>query len=595
MGRSRLDLVEIAHHRELAPVLARWHVDEWQHLYRDWDYDAAVAEFLAMDTPGRVPTTWIAFADAGRTPSDVLGSVSLIADDELDGFRELGPWLASLYVVPHHRGRGLGAALVRHTVDQARVMGIERLHLFTAGQVDFYRALGWRTVARAEARGEVADVMVHDTDRRAARCAVATAWCSDPDIAGVYSHLRPGGTPDDRDLLAAAVAPGLYLAGEATWRAHPGTMHGAWFSGERAASEIRTVLGPRARVTVVGAGLAGLAAARSLSATGHPTIVLEAADAPGGRIRSTRVLGGAVNLGAAWIHGEDDNPIAALADRVGVARTHGVFDDVATFVGGVGEVAAVAVTRLELMRAGIDAELARLTTTARLDDALGPALRDVLAKATDGRDATDAIVLGCWLRGEHENLYAASVDHLSLAHRAEPFRMEGDDTMLLGAAGDIADHIAADLDVRYETRARAVTQVGAGWRVDVGDESFESDAVIVTIPIGALQAGRMRFDPPLPHAVRSALAHLGPGRVAKVFLTFDDAFWAPHRAFWVADEPPQPLELWVDVSALTGTPTLCTFASGEHVSAMEQASEDELCRLGTDGLRRAQIALVNHV
>jgi len=159
-----MDVVEIAHHLDLAPMLARWHVDEWQHLYRDWDYDSALAELHAMDVAGRVPTTWIAFAGAGRDPRDVMGSVSLIEDDELDGFRHITPWLASLYVTPAHRGRGLGSLLVRHVVDQARAMGIERVHLFTAGQTDFYRALGWRTIAHADAHGEVADVMVHDTD-----------------------------------------------------------------------------------------------------------------------------------------------------------------------------------------------------------------------------------------------------------------------------------------------------------------------------------------------------------------------------------------------------------------------------------------------
>src|SRR5690606_28707444 len=85
--------------------------------------------------------------------------------------------------------------------------------------------------------------------------------------------------PDDRDLLARPLAPGLHLAGEATWSAHPGTMHGAWWSGERAARQViedtgaddTAARGARAPVVVIGAGLAGLAAARLLASAGGPS------------------------------------------------------------------------------------------------------------------------------------------------------------------------------------------------------------------------------------------------------------------------------------------------------------------------------------
>jgi polyamine oxidase len=65
---------------------------------------------------------------------------------------------------------------------------------------------------------------------------------------------------------------------------------------------------------VVGAGIAGLAADRRLADEGVEVTVLEARDRVGGRIRTDRSLGVAIDLGAAWIHGTEDNPIAALAD-----------------------------------------------------------------------------------------------------------------------------------------------------------------------------------------------------------------------------------------------------------------------------------------
>lgn len=67
-------------------------------------------------------------------------------------------------------------------------------------------------------------------------------------------------------------------------------------------------------VIVIGAGIAGLAAARRLVELGYETIVLEADSAPGGRIKTDWSLGAPFEVGAGWIHGPEGNPISELAD-----------------------------------------------------------------------------------------------------------------------------------------------------------------------------------------------------------------------------------------------------------------------------------------
>jgi phytoene dehydrogenase-like protein len=73
-----------------------------------------------------------------------------------------------------------------------------------------------------------------------------------------------------------------------------------------------------ADVVVVGAGVAGLAAARALALGGQRVVVLEARDRIGGRTWTDSSLGVPVDLGASWIHGVDGNPLWALAPRFGV-------------------------------------------------------------------------------------------------------------------------------------------------------------------------------------------------------------------------------------------------------------------------------------
>ena len=161
-----VQIVEIASCPHVGARLARWHVSAFGHLYPAWDEATAEAEFATMTAPGRIPTTWVAFAGSERSEDDVLGSVSLIADDELDGFRDEGPWLASLFVAPLARGRGLGERLVATCLAAAAGLGVERVLLFTDDHEDYYTRRGWAVVARTSANG--VDVAVMAIDPRTA-------------------------------------------------------------------------------------------------------------------------------------------------------------------------------------------------------------------------------------------------------------------------------------------------------------------------------------------------------------------------------------------------------------------------------------------
>lgn len=75
------------------------------------------------------------------------------------------------------------------------------------------------------------------------------------------------------------------------------------------------------QIVVIGAGLAGLAAASELQQRGHEVVVLEARDRIGGRIwTSSRWPGMPLDLGATWIHGVKGNPLTDLADELGARR-----------------------------------------------------------------------------------------------------------------------------------------------------------------------------------------------------------------------------------------------------------------------------------
>jgi N-acetylglutamate synthase-like GNAT family acetyltransferase len=143
----------LANHVEMAPVLARWHTGEWRNLLPDWTPEQAEAELRSHVTCRGIPTTFIAIE--GKHP---IGSASLIESD-LDGSDSLTPWVASVYVVPGCRGRGIGRQLVARAVEQARALGFASVYLWTAGQQAYYERLGWLPVERAQSHGHPVVIM----------------------------------------------------------------------------------------------------------------------------------------------------------------------------------------------------------------------------------------------------------------------------------------------------------------------------------------------------------------------------------------------------------------------------------------------------
>jgi monoamine oxidase len=412
-----------------------------------------------------------------------------------------------------------------------------------------------------------------------ARRSTVSRWISNSDFAGAYSFLRPGGSPADRDALGRAVAPGLILAGEYTWRDSPGTLHGAIFSGERAA---RIALADGAvRVVVIGAGLAGIAAARALRDAGVDVIVLEAGECIGGRAASDTTLGGALPLGGAWLHGNVGHPLAAH-----VSTRPWNWDDSVTIVRGHGALDPARAARVDAQLAEIEDAVSALAATR--DVSLADALNAVIDQY-QAPDALDALMLDAWLRLHYDNLVSAPKAELSARHRSEPYHLPGGDHQIVGGLSEAIARLADGLDIRLRQRVRALQREFARWHIETAIESdIESDIesgepldashVICATPAPILRDGRIAITPALPSDVRASLDRIGSGRVAKAFFTFDEAFWLPSRRFVITDAPVPMFELFVDVSPLAGQPTLCAFAVGEHALAAEQLSETDRCR-----------------
>jgi len=242
---------------------------------------------------------------------------------------------------------------------------------------------------------------------------LVTRWASDPFALGSYSFVGVGASNDDRRALGAPVDDRLFFAGEATSAAYAATVHGAYLSGRRAARELTDSAGRGSRVIVIGAGVAGLAAAHDLSAAGHEIVVVEGRDRIGGRIWTDRRLGFPLDLGASWIHGINGNPIARLAHEHGVPTRPTDYDNGMLYLPDGSRASARQVRAIYEDFEYFLGEIEGPRETLETDISLGEAFDRIVARDGDW-EREELIGVDALLNVTIEHEYAGDVHELSL-------------------------------------------------------------------------------------------------------------------------------------------------------------------------------------
>jgi polyamine oxidase len=340
------------------------------------------------------------------------------------------------------------------------------------------------------------------------------------------------------------------------------------------------LVGETERVIIVGAGWAGLTAANALRNAGIDHVVLEGRDRIGGRAHTVDLDGVPIDMGCSWIHDPIGNPMTTFADQVGVARrdadhtvdaatyrmwdanldreltstekltalAHGASFVFAEAAGIAGELGAAASfydgAQAYLDRHGLAGDARRQAEfVIRILSELSenyPWTKLSLDQAVH-RDLLYAGGLGVWPVGGYARLYQAMAG-------PEPVRL--------------SHHVKRIERSRDGVTVHAVVRGGS----DRGRVSFSGSHAIVSVPLGVLKSRRgIRFDPPLPRDKVASIKRVGFGRIEKVAMRFDEAFWedALHTHILnISNRPPFRLPLWIDVNRISGEPALVVFSAG---------------------------------
>jgi polyamine oxidase len=380
-------------------------------------------------------------------------------------------------------------------------------------------------------------------------------------------ELRRGSSPLDAD----SDGDGLDDAAEVTAGADPrnrdtdsdGTLDGA----EVAAGASPTVSagapldGPGRSVIVIGAGMAGLTAARVLQDAGVEVVVLEARDRLGGRTWTADVGGAAVDLGASWAHGVRGNPVVDFARAHGLSFVEDpdVWSDLYDEASGQ-HLGAQAFGPMERAMYGFLRDLPALRRQlgpgASVADGRTAWIRQRGLSGLGARLATHAI--DQWIV---ELTYASPVELTSLDWVWEEGGLAGGDHFPVGGYRAIVGALADGLDVQLGQVVTAIRRGQGSVEVDAGGRTWRASHAIVTVPLGVLKRGAIQFTPPLSAAKVAAIGRLDMANLEKVALV------------WGQPQPPGNVEVvdpavdgvfpeHYDMSALAGAPTTMTLYGG---------------------------------
>jgi monoamine oxidase len=328
-------------------------------------------------------------------------------------------------------------------------------------------------------------------------------------------------------------------------------------------------------VIILGAGAAGLGAARRLAGAGVPVRVVEARNRLGGRAFTARDPSGfPIELGCAWLHSADEN------DLTGLALQHGLIVDKTvpawrTQLNDIGFPAAD--------QADFHAALERLfdrihEAGAAADDQPAARLLDPGSRWNPLLDAISTYMNG------------VELDRLSVRDFRN-YHDSGVNWRIAEGYSSLMAALAAGTDIALDCPASLIDHAGPQVRIETARGNLRARAVIVTAPTAVLASGGLRFHPALPDKTAAA-AGLPLGLADKVFLRLDGA-----------EEFPKDSHLYGSTGSVrTGTyhlrpfgrPLIEGFFGGQCARDLEAGGDaafasfaiGELASLLGDGIRR---------
>ena len=322
-------------------------------------------------------------------------------------------------------------------------------------------------------------------------------------------------------------------------------------------------------VLIIGAGIAGLAAAKKLKDKGFTVIVLESQEKIGGRLRTDRSLGIAFDEGASWIHGPNGNPITKLASQAG-ANTYLTDDDNLAVFDSNGT--AYSDDFLDSQYTQFENALNAVRRAGTKRQSFQTIFNSLYP--TQANNRLWKYMLSAYLEFDT----GGDISKLSSKYFYDDEEFSGKDVIVTNGYDKVANLLGQGLDIRLNSRVTEINYNATRSFVKVNENSIEADYVIVSVPLGVLKNNSIAFKPSLPESKLSAIENIQMGNVNKFLFIWDTPFWDTNIQY-IGYTPETKGKFNYFMNMLKFLPTtngLMTFAFGDYATVTETMTDAQI-------------------
>ncbi len=339
---------------------------------------------------------------------------------------------------------------------------------------------------------------------------------------------------------------------------------------------------------IVGAGMSGLAAATDLNQHHYKILVLEARNRIGGRIWSVNRWNKTIDLGASWIHGMNNNPIAKIVESLSIKTIPTSYQS-DTPTGKINDSDIFDPSGKKIPTNEVDDMLPSFTQFATFAQHFSTeknvTIADALTQYTKQHQLSERQSLILNYMVTTSLVYELADDLNNISAHAEEFhkgsQVSGTNVIFPEGYKQVITHLAKNIPILLNHKVINIRQDKSGVEVDTEHDKYFAKNVIVTLPLGVLKANSVKFYPPLPAYKERAIAEGRMGVLDKTYLLFPKVFWN-NRKEWIEILPKKasnaPLLDILNYGKFTHKPLLLVFTAGSQAKAFEKMSNENIIK-----------------
>ena len=320
------------------------------------------------------------------------------------------------------------------------------------------------------------------------------------------------------------------------------------------------------KIVIIGAGIAGLSAAKYFNNRGIKTIILEAQNYVGGRIQTKRNSGLEFDTGASWIHKPKRNPISKIA-HLAKAKTYLTDDENVVVYDHYGK--KYDDITLE------NIEKTYYQNLKKLEGSQNKSFEEIFFKQypENINNPLWLYMLSAYLEFDT----GADINKLSSIYYDDDKEFSGKDVFVTNGYDKITNYLKQGLNINLNSKVVQIDYTKRKIIINTNTKTYHADYVLITVPLGVLKNKIIDFKPKLPQKQQNAIDKLEMGSVNKFLLSWEKSFWDLDKQYiGYTSKTKGKFNYFLNLKNFNNSNTLMTFAFGDYAIKTELMSDKEV-------------------